>query len=105
MTCVTPSENFFDGHRACCFAKLLYIFDRLIDLLLPLICLGDDASDYPAMPGDDDGLAALDLVEQLGKVGLCFGRLNFARHAAFPIGRIDWLMEPPVPEAKHLRQR
>jgi hypothetical protein len=83
MTCVTPSENFFDGDRACCFAKLLYIFDCLVDLLLPLICLGDDASDHTAMPGNDDGLAALDLVEQLGKVGLCFGRLNFARHAAF----------------------
>ncbi len=83
MTCVTPSENFFDGDRACCFAKLLYIFYCLIDLLLPLMRLGDDASDRPAMSGDDDGLAALDLVEQLGKVGLCFGRLNFARHAAF----------------------
>ena len=83
MTCVTPSENFFDGDRARCFAKLLYIFDRLVDLLLPLMRLGDDASDRPAMPGDDDGLAPLDLVEQLGKVGLCFGRLNFARHATF----------------------
>ena len=82
MTCVTPSENFFDGDRARCFAKLLYIFERLIDLLLPPMHLGDDAGDRPAMPGDDDGLAALDLVEQLGKVGLCFGRLNFARHAA-----------------------
>ena len=35
MTCVTPGKNFFDGDRACCFAKLLDIFDRLIDFLLP----------------------------------------------------------------------
>ena len=89
MTCVTPSENFFEGDRVRCFAKLLYIFDRLIDLLLPLMRLGYDARDRPAMPGDDDGLAPLDLVEQLGEVGLCFGRLNFARHAGS-----DWSIRP-----------
>ena len=37
MTCVTPSKNFFEGDRARCLAKLLYIFDRLIDLRLPLM--------------------------------------------------------------------
>ena len=66
MTCVAPGKNFFDGDRACCFAKLLDVFDRLVDLLLPLMRLGDDAGDRPAMPGDDDRLTPLDLVEQLG---------------------------------------
>jgi hypothetical protein len=42
MTCVTPSENFFEGDRAGCFAKLLYIFDRRIDLLLPRMRVGYD---------------------------------------------------------------
>jgi hypothetical protein len=44
VTCVTPSENFFDGDLACCFAKLLYIFDCLVDLLLPPMRLGYDAA-------------------------------------------------------------
>jgi hypothetical protein len=89
MTCVTPSENFFDGDRAGCFAKLLYIFDCLVDLLLPLMRLGDDASDRLAMPGDDDGLAPLDFIEQLRKVGFGPRRPELRAHVAFPIGQID----------------
>jgi hypothetical protein len=65
MTCVTPSENLFECNGACVFAKLLYIFNRLIDFLLPKMCLRDNSRDGPTMAGDDDRLTALDLVEQL----------------------------------------
>ena len=83
MTCVTPSENFLDGHRACRFAKLLDVFDRLINFLLPQLRLGDNSRDSAAMPGDDDGLTALDFIEQLRKVGFGLGGLNFACHPQF----------------------
>jgi len=63
MACVTPSENFFAGNGACLFPKFFDIFDCLIDLLLPEARLGDDPSDGLPMPGDDDSLAALHLVE------------------------------------------
>jgi hypothetical protein len=63
MTCVTPGKDFFDGDRACCFAKLFDVVDRPIDFLLPKMCLGDNSRDSPTMAGDDDGLTVLDLVE------------------------------------------
>ena len=80
MTCVTPGKNFFDGDRACCFAKLLDIFDRLIDFLLPQMCLRDNSRDGPTIPGDDDGLTLFDFIEQLMKAGFSLGCLDFACH-------------------------
>jgi hypothetical protein len=41
------------------------------------------------MPGDDDGLAALDLIEQSGKMRLGFGGLDFSRHR-LSTSRCDW---------------
>jgi hypothetical protein len=35
------------------------------------------------MPGDDDGLASLHLIEEPGKMRLCFAGLNFACHYAY----------------------
>ena len=49
-----------------------------IDLLLPATRLRGNAGDGSAMARDDDGFATFDLVEQLGKVGLGLGGLNFA---------------------------
>jgi hypothetical protein len=56
-----------------------------VDLLLSAIRLGDDPCDSPAMPGDDDRLAAFDLVEQPGEVGFAVRGLNFARHTVFQL--------------------
>jgi hypothetical protein len=39
----------------------------LIDFLLPTMRLGNNTRYGPAVPGDDDRLATLDLVEQPGK--------------------------------------
>jgi hypothetical protein len=43
--------------------KVLNVLDRAIDLLLSNTSLGNDPSDGLPMPADDNGLAALHLVE------------------------------------------
>ena len=50
---------------------------------------GDDSRDGVPMPGDDDGLATLHLIEEPGKMCLGFGGLNFARHHRALISRLD----------------
>jgi hypothetical protein len=85
MARVTPSKNFFEGDRACMLAKLLDVFNSLIDFLLPTTRLRDDSRDGLPVPGDDDGLTALDFVEEPGKMGFGLGCLNFARHGENPL--------------------
>ena len=80
VTCVTPGENFLDGDSACYFTKLLDIFDRLIDFLLPQMRLRDNSRDGPTIPGDDDGLTLFDFIEQLMRAGFSLGCLDFACH-------------------------
>jgi hypothetical protein len=63
MAGVTPSKNFFAGNGACLLPKVLNVLDRAIDLLLSNTSLGNDPSDGLPMPADDNGLAALHLVE------------------------------------------
>ena len=41
-------------------------FDRLVNFLLPKVRLGHDPGDGPPMTRDNDGLPALDIVEQTG---------------------------------------
>src|ERR1700751_3584131 len=82
---MTPCQNLLDEDLAGVLAQLLDIGERPVDLLLSTIRLGDDPCDSPAMPGDDDRLAALDLVKQPGQMGLRFRRLDFACHAAFQL--------------------
>src|SRR5438105_15108171 len=50
----------------------------------------DNSRDRAAMPGDDDGLAALDLVEQFGEVGFGLGHLNFSGQYGVSISPFDW---------------
>ena len=63
MAGVTPSENFFTGNDACLLAEFLDVLDSSIDFLLSNARLGNDPSDRPPMPVDNNGLAALHLVE------------------------------------------
>jgi len=87
---VKSGLNLYGPHRSARGSLRLSLFQSaygildvgncLIDLLLPAMRLGDDTGDRAAMPGDDDGLAALDLVEQPGKVRFDFGRFNFECH-------------------------
>ncbi len=48
------------------FAQRLDCFDRLVNFRLPKVRLGHDPGDGPPVSRDNDGLAALDIVEQLG---------------------------------------
>jgi len=63
MAGVTPSENFFAGNGACLLPKFLDVLDSSIDFLLSNARLGNDPSDGLPMPSDNNGLAALHLVE------------------------------------------
>jgi hypothetical protein len=49
--------------------------------LFSAIRFGNNSSNGLPAAGDDDGFAALDLVEQAGKMSFGFGSLNYARHA------------------------
>jgi hypothetical protein len=63
MAGVTPSEDFFTGNGACPPPKILDVRDSSIDFLLSNVRLGDNPSDGLPMPADDNGLAALHLIE------------------------------------------
>src|SRR5271163_503360 len=83
---MSPGQNFLDGNLAGVLTKLFDIGHRLIDFLLPLGRLGHDSRNRPAMARDDDCFATFDFVEQLRKVGLGLGGLNFACHHL----TVDW---------------
>jgi hypothetical protein len=88
MAFVSPSEDFLNGYGTelfpAFFCQLFDILDRRLDLLLPLIGIGNEAGDWPAMPGDDDRLATLDRIEQFRQMGLCLGSRDFAERRAVP---------------------
>jgi hypothetical protein len=65
--------------------------DRAVDLLLPAMSLGHQARDGAAVVGDDDGLAALDVIEELGQMGFGLGDLDFT-HGGH---RLDWSIRLP----------
>ena len=60
------------------FPERLDLLDRPIDLFLPPPSLGDDPRYGPPVAGDDNGFAALDIVEQTGQVGLGVRGLDLA---------------------------
>ena len=63
--------------------------DRLVDFGLAELSLRYQASDRPPVPGDDNSFAALDLVEDLRQMRLCFRGLNLS-HNGISIGLFDW---------------
>jgi hypothetical protein len=80
MAFVTQSENFFDGNGAGFFPEFLEVLDCSIDLFLSNAGLRDDPGDGLSVARNDDGLAALHLIEEPGKMRFGFGGLNFSRH-------------------------
>ena len=52
--------------------------DGMVDFCLSAIGFGDQPGDGTAVPRDNHSFAPLDLIEQLGKVGLGFGSLYLA---------------------------
>jgi hypothetical protein len=67
------------------FPERLDVVESLVALVLSAIGLGDDPRDGAAVAGDDDGLTALNLVENLRKAGFSLRGLNFP-HTSFS----DW---------------
>ena len=74
---MAPRQNFLDGTLAGALAQLLGIGERPFDLLLSAIRLPNHSRDRPAVARHDNCFAALDLVEQPGKVGFGLGGPNF----------------------------
>ena len=74
--------------RCDLFPKRLDIVESRGDLVLPARWASGMIRDRAAVAGDDDGLAALDLVEKLGEAGFCLQGLNFT-HRMVPIGQSD----------------
>src|SRR5882672_11772665 len=85
-----PGKNLLDS-RAAGFlpdllSQLLDSVNRLTDLLLPALRLGNQPGDAPAMACDHDGRATLDLIEQLRQMSLGLRSLHFAQPLAGSIG-------------------
>ena len=78
VTLVASRKNFLQRDLPGVTAQRLEIRDGLVDLGLPAIGLGHDARDRTAMARDTDGLASLDLIEDLGQAGLGIGSLDVA---------------------------
>ena len=70
MPFVDRGDDLFDADRPVIPPDLLPQFldigERLADLSLPAMRLGDYPSNCPAVAGDDDRLAAFDVVKQAG---------------------------------------
>jgi len=90
MTLVNRRNNFLDGDIRVSLpdllSELLDSVDRLTDLLLPALHLGNQSRDATAMARDYDGHAALDLIEQSRQMGLSLRSLHFAEPMAGIIG-------------------
>ena len=77
MALVPGGEQFPERNAAGVGATGLDAGDGRLGLYLPAIGFGHDAGNGAAVAGDDDGLAALDLVEQAGQVRLRLVSLYF----------------------------
>jgi hypothetical protein len=54
------------------------------NIRLPGSPIRHEPGNRPPVAGDDDGLAALDLVEQARQLSLSVGSVNFGRHVVPP---------------------
>ena len=67
-------------------AQRLDTVDCPVNLLLPAVRLRYDPGNCPPVAGDDDGLAAFHVVEELGQMGFGLGGLNFAVIVSVDVG-------------------
>jgi|tagenome__1003787_1003787.scaffolds.fasta_scaffold20664962_4 hypothetical protein len=72
MALVNRGDDLLYAHRTellpALFRQRFHVGDRLLDLLPAAIRFRHKAGDAAPVPGDRDGLAALDGVEQLGEM-------------------------------------
>ena len=91
MALVPRRQQFLPRDLSGTLAQRLDAFDRLVNFLLPKVRLGHDPGDGPPMTRDNDGLPALDIIEQLGEMRFGVRSLNFAHAVSlFLVGQSDW---------------
>jgi hypothetical protein len=83
---VAGCQQFRDGDPASAPTQFAEARDRLVDLGLPPLRLWHEPGDRPAVAGDDDGFAALDVVEDLRQMRLRFRGLDLSHIRAI----FDW---------------
>jgi hypothetical protein len=74
---ITPRQNLLNRCAAGMLSHFLDLSHRTTRVGSPAFFIGNEAGDGLTVPRDYDGLAALDLVEQLGKPRLGRRCLNF----------------------------
>ena len=71
-----PGDDFFNGHRLGLLAPRVHPFDGAVEPLASRLVIRHQPRDRLAVTRDDDRLAALDLIEQFGKLGFRHRGLN-----------------------------
>ena len=66
MSLVAGQKDFVEGEPGHALAQLVELRQCFGDLRLFPFGLGDEPGDRPAVAGDDDGFAALDVIEEPG---------------------------------------
>jgi hypothetical protein len=77
--------DFVKGDLAGSIAKLEDTRQRSVDFFLASIHLRHDPRDRSAVPGDDERLTALYVIQQLRQMGFGFGCLDFTHTSDYSI--------------------
>ena len=81
----------FEAELPSPLAKLTDARQSPVDFFLAAIDLGDDSGNGPTVPGDDERLSALDVIEQLRQAGFGIaglGRLEVVLDRSYSNGRL-----------------
>ena len=78
MSLVFSRDKLVGGHFRGALPQCFYVRDCSVDFGLPQMRFGHDSGYRATMSGDDNRLATLDVIKELGKVSLGLRGLNFA---------------------------
>jgi hypothetical protein len=78
VSLVFSQDKLADGDLSGALPQCFYVPDCSVDFGLPQMRFGHDSGYRATMSGDDNGLATLDVIKELGKVSLGLRGLNFA---------------------------
>lgn len=93
MAFMTRSQNVRDRDARHGFAKHCDLRHGALDFVSALLRLRHKTRDGTAMPGDDNGFAALDLAQELGQVSLRIGGSYFTHRKPLSVGQSDWSID------------
>jgi hypothetical protein len=77
---ISRRSEFRGGDFSGSLSKIADARNGFIDFFLPQVRLGHDPRYGPAMTSDNERLAALHVVKQLGQMGFRLGGLNLAHN-------------------------